>query len=106
MEQPEIKALLEPDLVEVAQSSDAAARALRDARHPQAFGATVALDGVDLRWPPARSAASSARTAPGKSTLMAILAGALLPDAGEMSLDGERRMRRAARSTRAAPASR
>ena len=41
------------------------------------------------RSPPARSTPSSARTAPGKSTLGKIIAGAVAPDAGEILVDGE-----------------
>jgi ribose transport system ATP-binding protein len=52
------------------------------------FGATVALDGVDLQVRAGEVCALVGQNGAGKSTLMAILSGALKPDAGEMSLDG------------------
>ena len=70
------------------------------------FGATVALDGVDLAVAPGEICGLVGENGAGKSTLMAILAGAVQPDAGR---DGDRRPAlRAAqpRSRRAAPASR
>lgn len=54
------------------------------------FGATQALDGVDLLVKPAEVHAVLGENGAGKSTLMKILSGALLPDAGEIRLDGER----------------
>jgi ribose transport system ATP-binding protein len=66
-------------------------------RHPRfemigvrkAFGATTALDGVDLAVRAGEVCALVGQNGAGKSTLMAILAGALQPDAGRMMLDGE-----------------
>ena len=55
----------------------------------KAFGATVALDGVDLAVRGGEVCALVGQNGAGKSTLMGILAGALAPDAGEMRLDGE-----------------
>jgi len=55
----------------------------------KAFGATVALDGVDLAVRPGEVCALVGQNGAGKSTLMAILAGALQPDAGAMELEGE-----------------
>ena len=52
------------------------------------FGATVALDGVDLAVRGGEVCALVGQNGAGKSTLMAILAGALAPDAGEMRIDG------------------
>src|SRR6185369_7665601 len=52
------------------------------------FGATVALDGVDLAVRSGEVCALVGQNGAGKSTLMAILSGALAPDAGEMRLDG------------------
>jgi ribose transport system ATP-binding protein len=52
------------------------------------FGATVALDGVDLAVRPGEVCALVGQNGAGKSTLMGILAGALQPDAGTMTLDG------------------
>jgi ribose transport system ATP-binding protein len=54
----------------------------------KAFGATVALDGVDLAVRPGEVCALVGQNGAGKSTLMAILSGALQPDAGKMMLDG------------------
>ena len=52
------------------------------------FGATVAVDGVDVSVFPGEVCAIVGQNGAGKSTLMAILSGALQPDAGRMSLDG------------------
>ncbi len=52
------------------------------------FDATVALAGVDLAVAPGDVCGLVGENGAGKSTLMAILAGALEPDAGEMHLDG------------------
>jgi ribose transport system ATP-binding protein len=54
----------------------------------KAFGATVAVDGVDLSVAPGQVCAIVGQNGAGKSTLMGILSGALQPDAGSMSLDG------------------
>src|SRR5262249_51256097 len=54
----------------------------------KAFGATVALDGVDLTVRGGDACALVGQNGAGKSTLMAILAGALAPDEGTMRLDG------------------
>jgi len=54
----------------------------------KAFGATTALDGVDLSVAPGEICGLVGQNGAGKSTLMAILAGALTPDAGSMSIDG------------------
>jgi ribose transport system ATP-binding protein len=53
------------------------------------FGGTVAVDGVDLRVQAGEVCALVGQNGAGKSTLMSILAGALRPDAGEMTLRGE-----------------
>jgi ribose transport system ATP-binding protein len=54
----------------------------------KAFGATVAVDGVDLTVTSGEVCALVGQNGAGKSTLMAILSGALRADAGSMSLDG------------------
>jgi ribose transport system ATP-binding protein len=54
----------------------------------KAFGATVAVDGVDLSVAAGEVCALVGQNGAGKSTLMAILAGAVHPDAGTMTLDG------------------
>jgi ribose transport system ATP-binding protein len=53
----------------------------------KAFGATLAVDGVDLSVAPGEVCAIVGQNGAGKSTLMAILAGALRADAGTMWLD-------------------
>src|SRR5512139_1164750 len=52
------------------------------------FGATLALDGVDLEVRPGEVHALIGENGAGKSTLMGVLAGALRPDAGALALDG------------------
>src|SRR6185369_4752065 len=54
----------------------------------KAFGATVALDGVELSVASGEICGLVGQNGAGKSTLMGILAGALAPDAGEMAIDG------------------
>jgi len=54
----------------------------------KAFGATTALDGVDLSVASGEICGLIGQNGAGKSTLMGILAGALQPDSGEMSIDG------------------
>ena len=56
----------------------------------KAFGATQALDGVDLSVAPGEICGLVGQNGAGKSTLMAVLSGALLPDAGTMTIDGAR----------------
>jgi ribose transport system ATP-binding protein len=54
----------------------------------KAFGATVALDGVDLAVSAGEVCALVGQNGAGKSTLMAVLSGAVRPDGGSMTLDG------------------
>jgi ribose transport system ATP-binding protein len=54
----------------------------------KAFGATVALDGVDFAVHSGEVCALVGQNGAGKSTLMGILAGALKPDAGVMRVEG------------------
>ncbi len=53
------------------------------------FGATVALDGVDLDAPAGEVHAVVGENGAGKSTLMKILAGAIRPDAGALQIAGQ-----------------
>ena len=55
----------------------------------KAFGATVALDGVDLSVAEGEICGLIGQNGAGKSTLMSVLSGALQPDAGELSIDGQ-----------------
>ncbi|HZE97312.1 MAG TPA: sugar ABC transporter ATP-binding protein [Planctomycetota bacterium] len=52
------------------------------------FGATVALDGVDLAVAPGECHALVGQNGAGKSTLMKVLSGAHTPDEGALRLDG------------------
>lgn len=54
----------------------------------KSFGPTLALRGVDLDLLPGEVHALIGENGAGKSTLMKVLAGAVRPDAGSMSLDG------------------
>jgi ribose transport system ATP-binding protein len=53
------------------------------------FGPTVALDGVDLVLRKGEVHALIGENGAGKSTLMNVLAGAIRPDSGGMTLDGQ-----------------
>ena len=55
----------------------------------KAFGATIAVDGIDLSVAAGEVCAIVGQNGAGKSTLMGILAGALRPDEGTMVLDGK-----------------
>lgn len=55
----------------------------------KSFGATRALDGVDLTLGRGESRALVGRNGAGKSTLVAVLTGLVAPDAGRVYLDGE-----------------
>jgi len=52
------------------------------------FGATIALDGVDLELGPGQVHALIGENGAGKSTLMNVISGAVKPEAGLMELDG------------------
>ena len=54
----------------------------------KAFGATIALDGVDLSVAEGEICGLIGQNGAGKSTLMSILSGALQPDAGQLAIDG------------------
>jgi len=55
----------------------------------KSFGATRAVDGVDVVVAPGEVCGLVGQNGAGKSTLMSILAGALLPDAGRLFIDGQ-----------------
>lgn len=55
----------------------------------KAFGPTAALRGVDLDLKPGEVHALVGENGAGKSTLMKMLSGAISPDVGTMTLDGE-----------------
>src|SRR5215467_14664823 len=52
------------------------------------FGATIALDGVDIELGPGQVHALIGENGAGKSTLMNVISGAVKPEAGLMELDG------------------
>jgi ribose transport system ATP-binding protein len=54
----------------------------------KSFGATVALENVDFAVAPGEVCGLVGENGAGKSTLMAILSGALVPDRGDMVLEG------------------
>lgn len=60
-------------------------RALR-----KVFPGVVALDGIDLDLRPGEIHALLGQNGAGKSTLLKIISGALLPDAGVLTIEGER----------------
>src|SRR5262249_43462619 len=62
--------------------------ALRVTGIAKRYGATIALDGVDLAARAGEVHAILGENGAGKSTLMAILAGAVRADRGEMLLNG------------------
>jgi ribose transport system ATP-binding protein len=53
------------------------------------FGATIALDGVDFNVRSGEVHALVGENGAGKSTLMKVLSGAIMPDSGDMLLDGQ-----------------
>ena len=61
---------------------------LRVAGIARRYGATIALDGVDIAVRAGEVHALIGENGAGKSTLMGVLAGAVRPDAGEMHLAG------------------
>ena len=63
---------------------------LRVAGIAKRYGATIALDGVDIAVRAGEVHALIGENGAGKSTLMGVLAGAVRPDVGEMDLDGVR----------------
>src|SRR4051812_10501425 len=65
------------------------ARLLMQGVHKR-FGATLALNGVDLSVNAGEVIALVGENGAGKSTLMKVLSGAIQPDQGAMSLDGQR----------------
>ncbi|HET7695684.1 MAG TPA: sugar ABC transporter ATP-binding protein [Vicinamibacterales bacterium] len=72
-----------PALRERTESAGFVMRGIR-----KAFGATLALDGVDFSVAPGEICGLVGQNGAGKSTLMAILSGALQPDGGTMTIEG------------------
>ena len=68
--------------------SQASPPALRLEAITKHFGATIALDGVDLEVAPGEVHALIGENGAGKSTLMNVLSGAVAPDSGSMIVDG------------------
>jgi ribose transport system ATP-binding protein len=68
--------------------SRASSPALRLHAITKHFGATIALDGVDLEVLPGEVRALIGENGAGKSTLMNVLSGAVAPDSGSMIVDG------------------
>ena len=68
----------------------------------KSFGATAALDGVELEARAGEVHAVLGENGAGKSTLMAVLAGAAAPDAGSITLHGRAYAPRSPREARAA----
>jgi ribose transport system ATP-binding protein len=88
-------------MAEVTMSSSTAPRlAMHGIR--RAFGATIALGGVDLTVQSGETHALVGENGAGKSTLMKVLSGAVRPDAGTMELDGVRYAPRNAQEAREA----
>ena len=52
------------------------------------FGATTALDGVDLVVRPGELVAVTGHSGAGKSTLLSVVAGIVTPDAGDVLVGG------------------
>jgi len=79
------------------QVRDQSPDAVADARSPvlsarglvKTYGRVVGLDGVDLDLYPGEVLAVIGDNGAGKSTLVKALTGAVVPDAGELLLDGE-----------------
>ena len=79
------------------QVSDQSPDVVADARRPvlsarglvKTYGRVVGLDGVDLDLYPGEVLAVIGDNGAGKSTLVKALTGAVVPDAGELLLDGE-----------------
>ena len=72
---------------EPTDSADVARVELRGIR--KSFGTTDALRGVDLRLAPGEVLGLVGDNAAGKSTLSKILSGAVVPDSGDIRVDGE-----------------
>jgi ribose transport system ATP-binding protein len=68
--------------------SQASPPALRLEAITKHFGATIALDGVDLEVAPGEVHALIGENGAGKSSLMNVLSGAVAPDSGSMIVDG------------------
>ena len=71
-------------------SSNGAAPVLKARGLTKRFGHVIALDGADFQLRPREVLAVIGDNGAGKSTLIKALSGALIPDEGEILLDGQR----------------
>jgi ribose transport system ATP-binding protein len=74
----------------ISAAAPSIAAGLRVSAIAKRYGATLALDGVDLDVRPGEVHALLGENGAGKSTLMGVISGDVRPDRGEMLLDGER----------------
>lgn len=82
---PDRAAIVRPDVGETRGGAAVAGRGLR-----LRFGATVALDGVDIDVGRGEILAVMGRSGSGKSTLLHVLSGVLVPDQGEVLFGAQR----------------
>ncbi|MFI2652388.1 ABC transporter ATP-binding protein [Micromonospora fulviviridis] len=82
---PDRAATVRPDVGETRDGTAVAGRGLR-----LRFGATVALDGVDIDVGRGEILAVMGRSGSGKSTLLHVLSGVLVPDQGEVLFGAQR----------------
>lgn len=76
-------------MVEIIDQAERSLRRLDMRGIRKRYGATIALDGVDVEVAAGEVHALIGENGAGKSTLMKALSGAIKPDAGDMFLDGE-----------------
>lgn len=75
--------------MKTAELRDAATRPVLETRNiRRSFGGVVAVDDVSIEVPPGRVVGLIGPNGAGKSTLLSILAGAQMPDSGQVLFDG------------------